>query len=369
MSRHHHRPTPTGPVAGDDTPVRWVDDDAAFAEVVAQMADADQIALDTEFHRERTYFPQLALLQMAWDPDQLVLVDPLAVDLHPLAEVFESDVTIVLHAASQDLEVLRLATGTVPRHVFDTQVAAGFVGFSTPALSALHERLLGVKLPKADRLTDWLVRPLGDRVLEYAAGDVRYLLRIRDLLVADLTERGRLTWSVEECEEQRLRSLSVRDPDQAWLRCKEARSLTGRAATVARAVAAWRERRAAELDIPVRYVLGDLALVSISQRPPESLAALRKVRGIDGRGLNDAATRQPARGRRRRARLGGAGRAHPARGVGGPRAPPGGVVAVELDLPVLLGARDRRVAARHSPRHRVDGVRSDGRPPRHGLAP
>jgi ribonuclease D len=269
--------------------VRWVDDDATFAEVVEQLAEADSIALDTEFHRERTYFPQLALLQLAWDPDQLVLVDPLAVDLRPLAEVFESDTTIVLHAASQDLEVLRLATGTVPRRVFDTQVAAGFVGFATPGLSVLHDRLLGLSLGKADRLTDWLVRPLGERALDYAADDVRYLLRIRDRLVADLTARGRLEWAAEECDEQRARSLHVRDPEQAWLRCKEARSLTGRSAAVARAIGAWREHRAAELDIPVRYVLGDLALVSIAQRPPESVAALRKVRGVDGRGINDAA--------------------------------------------------------------------------------
>lgn len=289
MTRRSHHHIPSGPVHGADTTVRWVDDDTAFAEVVEQLAEAGSIALDTEFHRERTYFPQLALLQLAWDPDQLVLVDPLAVDLRPLAEVFESEATVVLHAASQDLEVLLLATGTIPRNVFDTQVAAGFDGFATPGLSVLHQKLLGLELGKADRLTDWLVRPLGDRALAYAADDVRYLLRIRDRLVADLSERGRLDWAAAECEEQRVRSLSVRDPEQAWLRCKEARSLTGKSAAVARAIGAWRERRAAELDIPVRYVLGDLALVSIAQRPPENVAALRKVRGVDGRGLNDAA--------------------------------------------------------------------------------
>ncbi len=290
MSRVHQRPAPLEhPPRGADTPVRWIDDEAGLAEVVEELCGVDRYALDTEFHRERTYFPQLALLQIAWDPDQLVLIDPLTVDLRPLSEVFKTGSTAVIHAASQDLEVLRLATDAIPEQVFDTQVAAGFAGFATPGLSVLHEQMLGLKLGKADRLTDWLRRPLGERALDYAASDVRYLLRIHEILDAHLAESGRLDWAADECEEQRLRSLTLRDPDDAWLRCKEARSLSGKAAAVARAVGAWRERRAAELDVPVRFVLGDLALVGIAQRPPTTIAALRKVRGVDGRGLNDEA--------------------------------------------------------------------------------
>ena len=290
MSRVHQRPTTLEqPPRGADTPVRWIDDEAGLAEVVEALCGVDRYALDTEFHRERTYFPQLALLQIAWDPDQLVLIDPLAVDLRPLSKVFATGSTAVIHAAAQDLEVLRLATDAVPELVFDTQVAAGFAGFANPGLSLLHEQMLGLKLGKADRLTDWLRRPLGERALDYAASDVRYLLRIHEILDAHLTESGRVDWAADECEEQRLRSLTLRDPEDAWLRCKEARTLSGRAATVARAVGAWRERRAAELDVPVRFVLGDLALVGIAQRPPTTVAALRKVRGVDGRGLNDEA--------------------------------------------------------------------------------
>jgi len=273
------------------TTPRWVDTDTALAEVVDQLADAPAFALDTEFHRERTYFPKLALVQLSYEPDQLVLIDPLAVDLAPMAEVLESDTTVVIHAASQDLEVLRLATGTVPRNLFDTQIAAGFVGYSNPSLAVLHTGLLDIALNKSDRLTDWLVRPLPEQVLAYAADDVRYLLQIHERLVAELTADERLEWALSECDLERARGAETKDPDEAWRRVKGAGRLRGRPAAVARSVAAWRERRAAELDIPVRHVLGDLALVSIAQRPPRDAAALAKVRGVDSRALKgDSAT-------------------------------------------------------------------------------
>jgi ribonuclease D len=275
---------------GEATTPRWVDTDAGLAEIIDQLGDAPAVALDTEFHRERTYFPKLALVQLSYEPDQLVLIDPLAVDLAPMAKVLESDTTVVIHAASQDLEVLRLATGTVPRNLFDTQIAAGFLGYSNPSLAVLHTGLLDIALNKSDRLTDWLVRPLPARVLDYAADDVRYLLTIHERLVAELAANERLEWALSECDIERDRGAETRDPDEAWRRVKGAGRLRGRAAAVARTVAAWRERRAAEIDIPIRHVLGDLALVSIAQRPPHDVAALGKVRGLDSRALKgDAA--------------------------------------------------------------------------------
>ncbi len=282
----------TSPALGSDESdvddVTWIDDDARFSEVVDELVEVEAYALDTEFHRERTYFPQLALLQLAW-PGGSVLVDPLAVDLAPLAKVFAGPAVAVIHAASQDLEVLELACGSVPGVLFDTQVAAGFVGFSTPSLAQLLERLLKVQLPKADRLTDWLRRPLGHEAKVYAAGDVTHLLELRDILVGKLEARGRLEWAATECDLLRLKSRGGRNPEQAWMRIKEARSLSGRAAGVARTVAAWRERRAADTDQPVRFVLPDLALVGIAQRPPTSLEELRGVRGLDGRFLRGGA--------------------------------------------------------------------------------
>lgn len=264
--------------------------EAGLAEVIDALVAEPAYALDTEFHREKTYFPRCALVQIAWS-DGLVLIDPLEVDLAPLAQVLDGPGLAVLHAADQDLEVLELHCGTTPATLFDTQIAAGFVGMSNPSLASLHERELGLRLPKADRLTDWLRRPLSDSQLAYAASDVEHLLEVQRRLVAKLEERGRLQWALDECEGLRIRVRGSRDPEQAWRRIKEARSLRGPARSVAQAVAAWREQRAAELDLPVRYVMPDLAIVGIAQRPPGSVQQLREVRGLDPRHLKDDVAR------------------------------------------------------------------------------
>ncbi|MCP5027133.1 MAG: hypothetical protein GY929_12695 [Actinomycetia bacterium] len=259
-----------------------ITDEASLDDVIDSAIKADRYALDTEFHRERTYFPKLALLQLAWD-DELVLIDPLAVDVAPLADLLEGDGLAVLHAAAQDIEVLELATGTRPRVLFDTQIAAGFIGMATPSLSNLHERLLDMNLPKGDRLTDWLQRPLTADQLSYAASDVANLLEIHDILVEDLTNRGRLQWALDECDQFLNRARGRRPPEEAYLRIKEARNLKGKAAGVARMVAEWRERRAAEIDQPVRFVLSDLAVVGIAQSRPSTVEDLRRIRGVDDR--------------------------------------------------------------------------------------
>jgi ribonuclease D len=255
---------------------------------VARLVDEPRYAVDTEFHRERTYAPRLALLQVAW-ADGCAIVDPLAVDVGPLREVLEGPGTAVLHAAGQDLEVLLRGCGTVPSTLFDTQVAAGFLGFSTPSLATLLDRVLRVPLPKGDRLTDWLRRPLTAGQLDYAVADVAWLLPLTDALVEELDATGRRTWVEEEIELIRTRSRTMPDPDQAWLRLKEARSLRGRSRGVAVAVAAWRERRAASLDIPARQVLPDLAVLGIAGAMPKSIGALRAVRGVDERHLRGSA--------------------------------------------------------------------------------
>lgn len=259
---------------------RIVDTDEGLAEVIGALAEHDAYALDTEFHRERTYWPRPALVQLAW-PGSVVLVDPLAVDLAPFRVVLEGPQVAVLHAADQDLEILELVCGAIPRHLFDTQIAAAFLGMSSPSLATLLDRFAGVKVAKGDRLTDWLQRPLTDGQLEYAANDVAHLLVARQRIVEHLAERGRLDWALAECELHRLRPRGPRDPEEAWRRIKEARALRGRARSVARSVAAWRERRAAALDLPVRFVLSDIALVGIAQRAPTDRAGLESVRGFD----------------------------------------------------------------------------------------
>lgn len=261
---------------------RLIEDDADFAEVIEALSDEPAYAVDTEFHRERTYYPKVALMQLAW-PGGCVLVDPLAVDLRPFERVLKGSGLAVMHAAAQDLLVLQRACGTVPAALFDTQIAAGFVGFSTPSLATLALQILGVDLPKANRLTDWLRRPLDVDQQLYAASDVHHLLTLASILKDELSDAGRLTWAEEECEVLRSRSWHPTEPEVAWTRLKECRQLRGSARAVAQAVAAWRERRAAELDVPIRFVLADMAISGIAHRPPKTIDQLAAIRGIDQR--------------------------------------------------------------------------------------
>lgn len=257
-------------------------------DVVASAATADAYALDTEFHRERTYYAQLALLQLGWD-GQIALVDPLAVDIAPLAAMLSGPGECLMHASAQDLAILERACGVLPARLVDTQIAAGFVGLGSPGLSAVLQRRLGVHLPKADRLTDWLRRPLGEAPATYAAADVAHLHDLWSSLEEELTKRGRIGWVLDECEQLRERFREPADPARAWWRIKEARRLKGRGRCVAQAVAAWRERRAQSTDRPVRHVLPDLAVVAIAERPPPTRNDLQRVRGLDGRHLRGGA--------------------------------------------------------------------------------
>ena len=279
MARHRDARSGAGPAAQ----YRYVDSGAGLRSVVGALASEPRFALDTEFHRERTYRPQAALIQVAW-PGDLVLIDPLATDVGPLAEVFEAGGLMVAHAAGQDLEVLEHCCGTVPERIFDTQIAAGFLGLGTPALSSLYESEIGWKPPKADRLTDWLVRPLKASQLDYAAGDVKHLLEIHDRLAARLDEMGRRAWAQAEFELLLERGRRGQKPEDAWSRLKEVRHLRRRDLPVVRSVAMWRELRAARVNQPVRHVLSDVVVVSIAQAAPRTTEELAAVRGV-GEGL------------------------------------------------------------------------------------
>jgi ribonuclease D len=258
--------------------------------VVAGLLAAGTYGLDTEFHREKTYFAHLALLQLSWGDGEVALVDPLAVDIAPLAKVLERDEICLMHAASQDIPILDRACGVQPARLVDTQLAAGFLGFGMPGLGPLLQRRLGVSLPKADRLTDWMRRPLGDAAASYAASDVSYLHELWASLEDELVERERLDWVVDECNEMARRHAEPADPAVAWWKIKEARRLRGPARGVAQEVAAWRERRAQRVDRPVRHILPDLAVVAIAERPPKTSGDLQRVRGLDGRHLRSGAS-------------------------------------------------------------------------------
>jgi len=267
----------------------WIDSQDGLEELVDELLEMPRYALDTEFHRERTYYPKLALIQIAWWPDgtsegqELVLIDPLELDVSDLGRLFASDSMCVIHAAQQDLDVLTHAVGSVPSRMFDTQIAGGFVGYGTPSLVSLLQGEIGITPAKGDRLTDWLRRPLTDAQCQYAAADVEYLLEVHDRLVAKLTELGRLDWAEDACEELRTRPTSGSNPQDAWLRLKDARSLRPNGRAVAQSLAAWREERAMRVDIPVRQVLPDLAILGVAQRVPTTLKELKQARGVDDR--------------------------------------------------------------------------------------
>lgn len=261
---------------------RWLQTDSDVETLVAELLEQPDYAIDTEFLRERTYYPQLALVQIAWDGG-LVLLDPLAVDIAPLRQVFESDVLAIFHAADQDLEVLDYACGAVPNRIYDTQIAAGFVGFSTPSLSTLAERILSVKLSKGDRLTDWTQRPLTKAQRTYAASDVVYLHAMQTAIDEQLQVGGRLPWAEEEFELLRTRPRGQSQAERAWWRLKDGRVLRGKDRLVAQQICVWREKRSQFEDKPVRFVLPDLAVVSIAQSKPSRVDELATQRGIDGR--------------------------------------------------------------------------------------
>lgn len=261
----------------------WIDSPRDFRLLVDEVCETRAYALDTEFHRERTYLPVLAVIQIA-TPDRIVLVDPLAVDVSPLRKALErDDIVCVMHAASQDLEILELACGAAPCRLFDTQIAALFCGYRTSSLGKLVEGFLGVSLDKSAQLSDWTRRPLPDADLAYAASDVAHLLQLRQSLSEALRERGRLAWAEEEIERLRGKDRSPPDPRTLWWKLRGKAKLNGRARGVAQELAAWRDEEARRRNKPVRTVLSDMALLSLAQRPARNAGELRGIRNFDAR--------------------------------------------------------------------------------------
>lgn len=260
----------------------WIASDAALDALVSELAESDEYALDTEFHRERTYLPRLALVQIAVG-SRIALVDTLVVDVASLRRALESEALCVMHAGAQDLEILSLYCGALPRRIFDTQVAALFAGYRTAALSRLVEDLLGVHLDKSSQLTDWTRRPLPKADQRYAAADVEHLIALKATLCDRLDEDGRLAWAEEEIERVRTKDRSRPDPDTLWWKLRGKSKLGGRARGVAQALARWREGVAERKNRPPRTVLSDMALLSLAQRPPRSARDLQGIRNFDAK--------------------------------------------------------------------------------------
>ncbi len=258
----------------------WIAKQKDFDQLVDELVDAGAYALDTEFHRERTYVPRLALVQVA-TKNRIALVDPLAVDVAGMKRAFETSATCTMHAGSQDLEILETVCGEVPQRIFDTQIAALFSGYRATSLAKLVDDLLEVQLDKSAQLTDWTRRPLPEAEQRYAASDVAHLLDLRDVLIARLEEEDRLSWAEEEFERLRQRDRSRPDPETLWWKLRGKSKLRGKARGVAQELASWREQVAERENRPPRTILSDMALLSLAHRPARDIRDLRGVRNFD----------------------------------------------------------------------------------------
>jgi ribonuclease D len=255
-----------------------IDDPNNLLQLCRDLSRQPAIGLDTEFMRERTYFARLCLLQLSAGPD-CVCVDTLALqDLSALRDTMGNrQITKVLHAARQDLEVLAPATGVVTG-LFDTQVAAALVGLPAQVgYGDLVLKILGQSLHKGETRTDWSRRPLTPAQIEYALDDVRHLLPLRDRLTERLGKLGRWSWFEEEMAQLDSAGPFVTDPEEAWRRIKGVNELDSDRKVLARALAAWRERRAISSDRPRSWILPDPALRDLVQQAPRTLQQLSRI--------------------------------------------------------------------------------------------
>lgn len=259
---------------------------ADLAAFCKPLADAEFIAVDTEFMRERTYWPKLCLAQVA-GPDDAAAIDALAdgIDLSPLDELMANpNVLKVFHAARQDLEIFYLRMNKVPAPIFDTQVAAMVCGHGEAAsYESLATKLAKARIDKSSRFTDWSRRPLSERQITYALSDVTHLRVVYEKLKRQLDKTGRFAWIAEEMAILNEPGTYRADPEQAWRRLKP-RGASPRLLGTLKEVAAWRERTAQRIDIPRQRLLRDEQLLEIASHAPKTVEELALTRGL-GRGF------------------------------------------------------------------------------------
>jgi ribonuclease D len=272
-----------------------------LADVCARLATAPYVAVDTEFMREQTFWPKLCLVQIAASGIE-VLIDSQALDLDltPLFDLMVNEKVLkVFHSARQDIEIVHHLAGVIPHPIFDTQVAAMVCGFGEAvSYSMLVKRLLNRNLDKTSRFTDWSRRPLSERQLAYAIGDVTYLRDLYPKLKAQLDQSERASWLNEEMAVLTDPATYELHPEQAWKRLKM-RIKTPKSLAVLMELAAWREREAQTQDVPRARILKDEALYDIASQTPrtqEDLGSLRTLhngfaRSMRGRAVLEAVGR------------------------------------------------------------------------------
>jgi len=267
--------------------IEYIDKPEQLPELCSRIQQAPWVALDTEFLREKTYYPIFCLLQIA-TPEWVVCVDPIALpDLSELFSVInDPKIVKVLHSCRQDLEIFYQITGEVTYPVFDTQIAAPLLGFQeNPGYAMLVSNFLNVNLSKAHTRTDWSVRPLSQDQIQYAADDVIYLCKIYTKMCEQLEELGRLDWLDKDFEALKNKELYQISPINAWLKVKGRKRLTGKQLSIVQVLTEWRERTAQAENRPKNWLVRDDLLLELAKLQPTTVEELAKVRSINERSV------------------------------------------------------------------------------------
>lgn len=267
----------------------WIDQDQELARLCEGWRGQAAIALDTEFMRSETFYPKTGLLQVG-DGQGFYLIDPLAIDeLQPLRELFtDPQVTKVLHAPSEDLEVFQHWLGVLPEPLFDTQLAAAFVGegFSL-GYAGLGKAILGVEIPKGETRSNWLQRPLSVAQKRYAALDVAHMLVIYGKLLQRLKANGRLDWAKAESAGLVAKARQEPEPEDYYRKLGSAWKLRPGELAVLRQVCAWREAEARRINRPRNRLIKEAGLWELARRQPSDLGKLQALKEVPGRTLRD----------------------------------------------------------------------------------
>jgi len=267
--------------------IEYIDKPEQLPELCSRIQQAPWVALDTEFLREKTYYPIFCLLQIA-TPEWVVCVDPIALpDLSELFSVInDPKIVKVLHSCRQDLEIFYQITGEVTYPVFDTQIAAPLLGFQeNPGYAMLVSNFLNVNLSKAHTRTDWSVRPLSQDQIQYAADDVIYLCKIYTKMCEQLEELGRLDWLDKDFEALKNKELYQISPINAWLKVKGRKRLTGKQLSIVQVLTEWRERTAQAENRPKNWLVRDDLMLELAKLQPTTVEELAKVRSINERSV------------------------------------------------------------------------------------
>ncbi len=262
-----------------------ITDNQRLNEICENLSQCDFITVDTEFLRDKTYYPKLCLIQVSGPGQEAYAIDPIEgdLDMTPLFDLLlNPDILKVLHAARQDLEIFYELMGKVVHPFFDTQIAAMVCGYGdSVGYESLVRNIVNTQLDKSSQFTDWSRRPLSQKQIDYALGDVTHLRDIYLHLAAKLEERGRTSWVFEEeaiLEDPRTYQ---NIPEESWKRVK-VKSPKPKMLAVLREVAAWRERRAQEKDIPRAWLMRDDTMTDLAAQAPTDAKGLKKIRNIPG---------------------------------------------------------------------------------------